>query len=252
MIAPIPSISIYDAKRFEKVAQLIKANTQSYQQAFKQSGVIGLSVVQKSFNDRSTGRNPAWKPLSAVTVLLRRKGVGKRIENEADLAAKKVQPLRDTGLGARSLTAQSADAVNDATPLGVTFGSRLGYFARQAEGFVSVFRFTDEMKARFFKNVRVLIPNPRRIAARIRLTEMRSAARSDKSGVTNTKPGRKYKPYVWSKFAWNTWRILKGMEGRSYKVPARPVWNPQEASDSDLNRIVAPVERLTERLMKDA
>jgi len=221
VIAPMVTMPLDVSKRLEHAALAITKNQERMQTAFAQVGVIGLSFAQKSFNAKSRGESGGWKPLSDVTVLLRRRGSGKKIASRADLEAKKtsVQTLRDTGLAARSLAATSPDTVIEPTSMNVTFGSRVSYLAGHHAGTTSKFKFDQEMRDRFFRNVQVKTPNPRR--------------------ATSTR--RNLKPYVWSEYSFGLWRMLKKMDGRTYRVPARPIFEFDELTGEQMKRLIDPL-----------
>lgn len=88
----------------------------------KQAGMVVVAESQENFRD---GGNPKWKPLSDVTIALRRKG-GKN---------NNPQPLRDTGQLMASVGNKSKDGVYEIDPAGITIGTALKQAKYLHDGF---------------------------------------------------------------------------------------------------------------------
>jgi len=88
----------------------------------KQAGMIVVAESQENFR---AGGNPKWKPLSDVTIALRRKG--KKYNNP--------QPLRDTGQLMASIGNKSKSGIYEIDPAGITIGTALKQAKYLHDGF---------------------------------------------------------------------------------------------------------------------
>ena len=162
MITPIVTMTPDSLMRLKDSATIFAKHPAEFAKAFKATGLRGLGIVQKEYDERSMGKEGRWRPLSEVTVLLRRRGSGKKLKDQSDLNAKKAQPLKDTGLARRSLSVGKPGNILEGSNMRVTWGSRIKYLLPHITGFISTFHFDKEKQDLFFKNVSHLEPSKAR------------------------------------------------------------------------------------------
>lgn len=197
-------------RELEKAAGIVSGYGGILKPAWKAIGIAALRLVSENFigQGSTTGR---WKSLSPVTVLLRRRGAGAKIADEADLAAKRsrIKILQDTGLLFQSLSLGAQGNILETGNMQVTVGTSDRKVQIHQKGGVSEpFSFGGENRKRFEANIVKRLP-----------------------GAPQKRPGGKSthsNPFYGKWFV-----ILTGMQGKRFPIPRRQIFwefRPQEVA----------------------
>lgn len=192
-----------------RVEALAAGRGNALKPALRAMGIEALRMVSENMQ-REGQATGGWRPLSPVTVILRRRGGAGKIINAGDLEAKRnrMKMLQDTGLLFNSLHSGGRGNVFELEPQAV----RVGTADRKARfhqfGGNSVFDFGENSvnRKRFDQNVAKVLPG---------------AKPKTTSSGKKSRAKRNWNPFY---FKWKA--ILVSMHGSSRQVPARPIfWN---------------------------
>jgi len=175
-------------------------------------GLAALRDVRRDFIEHSKPSNPFWPRIGFVTVMLRTGGPKVYGEEEVEERRGLFHKLRERGLLLDSLSRGAAGNVFRRGKLEVEVGTRDRRAALlHRGGRTAPFRFTEELQARFQRNVSRTKPGMRKPRA------LKSARRRKWKARGKESP---WNPFF---FIWRNVSRRWEREGKTHHVPARPI-----------------------------
>jgi len=144
-------------KRLNAAADACAGKSARLEEGFRLAGVRFLRDTQREFKKLSRRERRGWKKLSPVTVLQRRRGRGKKIEDWDDIERRRseIAILNDSGRLAASLSPGATGNVLKVKRLSVECGTNVSYADTHQRGKRSTFEFDE---GQFEKNVKKILP----------------------------------------------------------------------------------------------
>ena len=203
-------------RALERREQALAGRSALARRAWKRVGMLALSAVDSDFKVLSTGRalrGTQWRKPSFVTALLRAKGPKtQKMTTMADVERRRetLPILVDKGLLRNSFAPAARGSVCAVRATSVEVGTALKKAGPLATGGRVTFHYTAATERRLMGNVRRVLPGPKPSR-----TSGRRRSRAKKN---------------WNRDYFIMRACLKKMDGKSYKVPARPLILAQPAS----------------------
>jgi phage gpG-like protein len=205
-----------EAKRdLKRIREAATPGSAQQQAIYRGWGMLALTKI-KAWWDQNVKGGGAWKPLSPLTMLLRRQGGSRKMRdwNDAMAASQQAEILRDTRILETSITTgRGKGGVFELLRNGVAVGTNLNYARIHHEGGTSYFQFNDEAKARFQRNVLKVLPGRKPV---------------------RTPTGRKSRAHAnWNPFYFILWNALQKRASDAMTIPRRPLLPELTESDTE-------------------
>ncbi len=214
-------------KRLNAAADACAGKSARLEEGFRLAGVRFLRDTQREFKKLSRRERRGWKKLSPVTVLQRRRGRGKKIEDWDDIERRRseIAILNDSGRLAASLSPGATGNVLKVKRLSVECGTNVSYADTHQRGKRSTFEFDE---GQFEKNVKKILPGKK---------------------PKKTASGKKSR----AKRNWNTMYFvarnwLRRLDGKRFKVPKRVII--RKPTRAQVAQYVAPITRAINAVLR--